>query len=240
MNPLGDTIVEGTDPGVDTVQSNATISLGAFANVERLVLTGSANINGVGNALANLVNGNSGRNLLVGGGANDTMNGGAGNDTLDGGAGNDRLTGGLGADTYRFGAGAGADTVIGFDKTQDRFDLGGAHFTARVEAGGDTTLTFAGGSILVVGVVGLSLAQWNGLTPAPFVPEAFAASPQEADIFAAPQPHTSELALVPFDYVFAEPAGTGAVLPSRRRTPAADCLELPTRHSRAARRRGDP
>ena len=50
-------------------------------NVENLTLTGGADINGTGNALANIITGNSGDNVLNGGGGADTMTGGAGNDT---------------------------------------------------------------------------------------------------------------------------------------------------------------
>ncbi|MDQ0323603.1 hypothetical protein QO002_005809 [Pararhizobium capsulatum DSM 1112] len=63
---------------VDTVQSSVSYALGA--NLENLVLTGSASINGAGNDLANQITGNSGANWLIGGLGADTMTGGAGND----------------------------------------------------------------------------------------------------------------------------------------------------------------
>ena len=55
----------------------------------KLVLTGTAAINGTGNALDNDISGNSGVNTLSGLGGNDTLKGGAGNDVLDGGSGID-------------------------------------------------------------------------------------------------------------------------------------------------------
>ncbi len=64
--------------GTDTVLSSVSFRLGS--HVERLTLTGTANVNAVGNELANLLVGNSGANILDGRAGADTMNGGAGND----------------------------------------------------------------------------------------------------------------------------------------------------------------
>jgi Ca2+-binding RTX toxin-like protein len=63
-------------------------------------LTGTSDINGTGDALANTITGNSGNNVLAGEGGNDTLIGGAGNDSLDGGTGNDSMVGGAGDDTF--------------------------------------------------------------------------------------------------------------------------------------------
>ncbi|MBE9220907.1 beta strand repeat-containing protein, partial [Dolichospermum flos-aquae] len=86
-----DTITENTNAGTDTIQSSVTYTIAALANVENLTLTGTAAINGTGNAANNVITGN---------GANNTLDGGAGNDTLDGGAGTDTLIGGTGDDIY--------------------------------------------------------------------------------------------------------------------------------------------
>jgi Ca2+-binding RTX toxin-like protein len=45
-------------------------------------LQGSADLQGYGNSLANLVYGNAGNNILDGGGGTDLLTGGAGNDTF--------------------------------------------------------------------------------------------------------------------------------------------------------------
>ena len=106
VDNTGDRIYEYTTAGVDdggndTVQASIDFTLGVY--FENLVLTGSANLNGTGNSLANSLTGNDGNNVL------------------DGGTGADTLTGGLGDDTYIVDnagdvvveqAGQGTDTVI--------------------------------------------------------------------------------------------------------------------------------
>ncbi|MGW8157541.1 MAG: beta strand repeat-containing protein [Desulfoprunum sp.] len=78
----------GLVPGeYDRVLSTVTWTLGA--NLEELVLTGTAPIDGTGNALNNVIIGNTADNVLNGGAGDDYLDGGAGNDTLIGGAGND-------------------------------------------------------------------------------------------------------------------------------------------------------
>ena len=74
-----DIVTEGAGAGTDTVQSSITLTLGS--NVENLILTGTGNINGTGNTLANSITGNSGNNTLSGGTGADTMAGGAGDDS---------------------------------------------------------------------------------------------------------------------------------------------------------------
>lgn len=77
----GDTIKEASAGGTDLVQSVISYRLGS--NLENLTLTGSAAINGTGNALNNVISGNIGNNTLDGGAGADTLQGGADNDTYD-------------------------------------------------------------------------------------------------------------------------------------------------------------
>src|SRR4029079_2117808 len=76
-NP-GDAVIENPGDGNDTVFSTAHFRLSA--DVEYLVLQGSADLQGYGNNLGNLIYGNTGNNLLDGAGGADGMVGGAGND----------------------------------------------------------------------------------------------------------------------------------------------------------------
>ncbi|WP_052121108.1 calcium-binding protein [Inquilinus limosus] len=79
IDSVGDEVVEKAEEGRDLVVSSVSYQLGA--NLEDLILTGSANINGTGNDLDNSIRGNSGDNILNGGGGVNQLSGGAGNDT---------------------------------------------------------------------------------------------------------------------------------------------------------------
>ncbi len=118
VDDAGDTVVEDAASGIDLVRSSVDWILAS--EVENLVLTGSGNLAGTGNALANALTGNDGANWLRGLDGNDSLTAGTGNDTLDGGLGNDVMTGGLGDDDYVVdslgdrvveAAGGGIDTV---------------------------------------------------------------------------------------------------------------------------------
>jgi Ca2+-binding RTX toxin-like protein len=78
VNSAADVVTEYANQGIDTVSSSVNYTLGA--NVENLILTGSA-ISGYGNELNNELTGNAQDNTLNGGAGADTMRGGLGNDT---------------------------------------------------------------------------------------------------------------------------------------------------------------
>lgn len=131
VDAAADVVVEANNAGDDLVQASINYNLGS--NVERLTLTGGANINGTGNSLANTLIGNAGNNLLDGGAGNDLIQGGDGNDTLQGGAGNDSLNGDAGNDLLD--GGAGTDSMAG----------GSGDDIYIVDQSGDSLFELAGG-----------------------------------------------------------------------------------------------
>ncbi|MFN9557650.1 MAG: beta strand repeat-containing protein [Dolichospermum sp.] len=138
-----DTITENANAGTDTIQSSVTYTIAALANVENLTLTGTAAINGTGNA---------GHNVITGNGANNTLNGGAGNDTLNGGAGDDTyiftINGiGLGRDTITDGSGVDTISFAGTDATTSiRLNLG-TSFGQTVDANTNTKVVLTADAI---------------------------------------------------------------------------------------------
>ncbi|MFN7282610.1 MAG: beta strand repeat-containing protein [Dolichospermum sp.] len=138
-----DTITENANAGTDTIQSSVTYTIAALANVENLTLTGTAAINGTGNA---------GNNVITGNGANNTLNGGAGNDTLNGGAGDDTyiftINGiGLGRDTITDGSGVDTISFAGTDATTSiRLNLG-TSFGQTVDANTNTKVVLTADAI---------------------------------------------------------------------------------------------
>jgi serralysin len=116
----------GTPPdGIDTVRSSYSVSLSNATiftgDIENLTLTGSGNLNGGGNDLANVLTGNTGVNRL---------DGRDGDDTLAGGFGNDTLVGGEGSDSFLFNAVTNVDTIADFSVSDDMIWLDNAVFTA--------------------------------------------------------------------------------------------------------------
>jgi Ca2+-binding RTX toxin-like protein len=89
VDSAGDIVTENSGEGTDTVEAASNYTLGA--NLERLLLTGSATSSGTGNTLSNTLTGNSAANSLYGL---------SGNDTLDGAGGADQMFGSTGNDTY--------------------------------------------------------------------------------------------------------------------------------------------
>jgi Ca2+-binding RTX toxin-like protein len=144
IDRAGDVVTETStsETEIDTVNSSISYLLGA--NLENLILTGTAALRGKGNAFDNVLTGNTGANKL---------DGGAGADTLVGGLGKDSLTGGLDADTFSFTAEAETgitastrDIIVDFNRNQgDKIDLAAIDAdTASVDNDVFLTLTVGG------------------------------------------------------------------------------------------------
>lgn len=147
----------------------ASVSYALPANVERLNLTGTADLNGAGNGLDNIIYGNSGANRLSGLGGDDMLFGIGGDDVLAGGPGADRLTGGAGADRFILAQGEAAGDVIVDFAPGDQIQLTGyaPGSTLRAVSGSHTdwVIRDAGGA----GTEIIHLANGYSLTAADFV-----------------------------------------------------------------------
>ncbi len=154
-NPF-DLVAESDNQGTDSVQSSVSFTL--RDNVENLALTGAAVIDGAGNFLANILDGNGSANTLIGNdgndtlrgqGGNDALSGGNGNDYLVGGAGNDILSGGAGSDTFRFDLAPSAtnrDLILDFTSGSDHIFLAMAVFNRLGGPGALSAADFAAGT----------------------------------------------------------------------------------------------
>jgi Ca2+-binding RTX toxin-like protein len=151
VDNVGDRITEGTNAGIDTVQSSVTYTLANNNNVENLTLTGSAAINATGNTMAiNTLIGNSGNNVLTGGMARDLLTGNAGSDTFDYNAVNE-------VSVFNF-AGTGnrvnainitLERITDFVVGEDKIDL--STIDASDRAGGNQAFTWLGTSAFTTG-----------------------------------------------------------------------------------------
>ncbi|MES2492751.1 MAG: calcium-binding protein [Pseudomonadota bacterium] len=144
-----DLTFEALNGGTDTVYANVGGSNNGvylYQNVESLVLTGTTTF-GVGNELANSLDGNASGNWLLGGAGNDTIHGGAGNDVLFGQGGND---------TFVFEAGTGGDVIGDFAQGQDKIQLDGIFSTFAqaqanfVQVGTDGAINLGAGDLIVL------------------------------------------------------------------------------------------
>jgi Ca2+-binding RTX toxin-like protein len=157
VDNVGDEVIENTGSSIDEVQSSISYSLGLRAvdiitppysftalnilpvgTVEKLTLTGTADIDGYGaDGLNTFLFGNSGDNLLYAGNGNDEVTGGAGADTQFGGAGNDSFLIAAGTTDDEIGdifiGGAGTDEIV--NNSGSELDLG-SDFDSRANENG--------------------------------------------------------------------------------------------------------
>ncbi|WP_431323469.1 M10 family metallopeptidase C-terminal domain-containing protein [Rhizobium sp. YTU87027] len=166
VDNAGDTVTEGTDEGIDTVQTNlASYTLGA--DVENLTYTGTAAFTGNGNAL---------NNIMTGGMGIDTLRGGAGDDTYvistgdivieDADGGIDTVQTGLAAYTLSAnvenltyagtmafaGTGNALDNVIKGGIAADRLTGAAGNDTLDGGAGADTLIGGTGDDVYIIDI----------------------------------------------------------------------------------------
>ncbi len=130
VDEASDQIVENPGEGIDAVKS--TVSYFLSANIENLTLTGSANIDGTGNELNNVLTGN---DQQFDGAGENVLSGGAGNDSLDGRSGFDTLRGGPGDDTYIINDTMGGATSLTLRSEPGEFIGGGNTYSFNTETG---------------------------------------------------------------------------------------------------------
>lgn len=138
VDDTSDSAIEKTGEGNDTVVS--AVSWALAANLENLVLTGVADLYGLGNAGNNVLIGNAGSNVLGGGGGNDHLLGLEGNDVFVYTEGVDAFDGGDDVDTAVFSLFDAAVVVSLEDNpsgqevwTTDRADLSSGTWRGIVE-----------------------------------------------------------------------------------------------------------
>jgi Ca2+-binding RTX toxin-like protein len=152
VDNTGDIVDESDGSGIDTVVSSITFSLADTAktkgSVENLTLSGTAAINGTGNALDNTIMSNAGNNVLAGGNGIDTVsyeNATAG------------VTVNLGQSKGQATVGAGKDTLSGFENLTgsnqgDRLTGSGGNNVLRGLDGNDTISGGGGADVLIGGL----------------------------------------------------------------------------------------
>lgn len=121
VDATGDSVVEASSGGTDTITASVSYTLGA--NLETLILDTGFTINGTGNSDANTLTGNNKNNTLTGGLGADTITGGDGKDKIvltETTSSADHV---VFADTY---ANNDSDTITGFSSGTDILDLNAA------------------------------------------------------------------------------------------------------------------
>jgi Ca2+-binding RTX toxin-like protein len=133
LQPRSDTIREFAGGGTDLVITTGHGVLSGVQHVENLTLSGTANVNGIGNSYDNVITGNAGANRLRGGAGTDTLIGGLGNDTYVDPTG----------DTIREFAGQGTDTV----ETGTTFVLAGISHVENITLTGIAAINATGNNL---------------------------------------------------------------------------------------------
>ena len=151
LDTSADVVTEFSNGGTDTVQINGTYTL--TANVENLIIVGSSNRFGTGNALDNHITGNAGNNTLGGAEGNDIIDGGKGADLMRGGTGDDIFYVDNSGDVVSEYSHAGTDSVF----SSVSFTLGGNVENLSLNGKGNLSATGNGLDNILAGNAGDNL-----------------------------------------------------------------------------------
>ncbi len=171
---VGNDAVSFSNRYADTFITASTTTLAS--QYQNLVLTGSSNVNGIGNALNNSITGNSGNNTLDGGTGGDNLAGGLGNDTYIVDNIGDVVTEALNAGidtvqssiTYTLGANAenltltGSGAVNGSGNSLNNTITGNSSSNSLVGGNGSDTLIGGAGVDLLTGISTLDTTLGKG------------------------------------------------------------------------------
>ena len=159
VNHVGDLVTEQTDEGtLDTVTSSVSYTLSE--NVENLVLTGSAAINGTGNDLNNVLTGNSAANVLAGRAGNDSYVIGTGDTVVEAAnEGADTVVSGV---THTLSANVENLTLIGFNAINGTGNTLDNVLNGLLNLAGNTLTGGAGNDTYVLGVGDSAVETANG------------------------------------------------------------------------------
>jgi Ca2+-binding RTX toxin-like protein len=159
VDHAGDTVVEQTGEGtLDTVSSSVAYTVSA--NVENLVLTGGAAINGTGNNLNNVLTGNSASNALTGRAGDDTYIIGTGDTVVEtSNEGTDTVVSGI---THSLAANVENLTLIGFSASNGTGNGLDNVLNGVLNLAGNTLTGGAGNDTYVLGSGDLVVEAANG------------------------------------------------------------------------------
>ena len=148
-------------------KTGVTFSLNEFGQLQNVSAAGPTGLSPAKGwvsevGVLNLIGGSKG-DMLTGDGSANRLTGNKGNDVLAGLGGDDILRGSAGSDIFVFGADGGTDTVADY---QDGIDLlrisdhtGGFKSLDISKAGGDATIVYDGGTIVLDGGASASLTR---------------------------------------------------------------------------------
>ena len=169
----GNVTIDYTGAVIGTSGISLNLANAAGGNINGTGQSGNEILRGIQNVIGSEFNdaitGDNQNNVLEGGDGNDSLFGSGGDDVLIGGLGNDNLSGQAGNDRFVFNDGDGTDSVLGFVAgagVGDVVDFAGVTSlnsfadvqAAALQQGPNTEIGYAGGTVILVGVLASTLS----------------------------------------------------------------------------------